>query len=84
MGKKRKIRKPTALLAQQKAHERYVKEFAELVPDKVVQHWKREAKRLEQEVKALVKGLPQSYLEEIKRVSDNEAEKLIRKKRRKL
>lgn len=84
MGKKRKIKKPTALLAQQKAHERYVEEFAESISDEVIQHWKREAKRLEREVKALTKGLPRSYLEEIKRVSDKEAEKLIRRKKRKL
>jgi len=83
-GKKRKIKKPTALLAQLKAHERYVEEFAKSVSDEVIKHWKREAKRLEREVKALTEGLSRSYLEGIRQVSDKEAEKLIRKKRRKL
>jgi hypothetical protein len=84
MGKKRRIKKPVALLAQRKAHQRFAEEFSGLVSTEVIKHWEKEAERFEREAKRLTAGLPLSYLEEIERVSDEEAEKLLRKKRREL
>jgi dGTP triphosphohydrolase len=84
MGKKRRIKKSAALLAQRKAHQRFAEEFSRLVPTKVIEHWKKEAERFELESKRLITGLPKSYLEEIERISDEEAKKLLRKKRKEL
>ena len=84
MGKQRKIKKPAALLAQRKVHERYVKEFSGKVPIDLIKHWEREAERFKREVKELTEDFPRSYLEEIDRVSDAEVERLLKKKRREL
>jgi SNF2 family DNA or RNA helicase len=84
MGKKRKIKKPAALLAQRKAHLQLAGELSKLVPAEVIEHWKKEAERFEREARRLMTGLPASYLEEIERISDEEAKKLLRRKRRKI
>ena len=84
MGKRCKIKKPAALSAQQKAHERYVKEFSGRVSNELIKHWEREADRFRREVEEVAEGLPRSYLEEIDRVSDVEAERLLQKKRKEL
>lgn len=81
MGKKNKIKKPTALLAQAKAHRRLVETRGRLSPE-LREHWEREAETLEKSAAELMEGLPESYIEEIERRSDEEAEKLLRRKRR--
>lgn len=82
LGKQRKIKKPMALAAQQKAHERYVREFSKRASTELIKHWEREAARFRREVENMTKGLPRSYLEEIDRVSDAEAGRLLQKKRK--
>lgn len=80
MGKKNKIKKPTALLAQAKAHKRLAEVYGKRRPE-LKKHWEREAEVLEKRATELMEGLPQSYLEEIENRSDEEAEKLLHKKR---
>ncbi len=84
MGKKRKIKKPAALLAQRKAHLQLAEEFSKLVPTEVIKHWEKEAERFEREARRLMTGLPTSYLEEIEKISDEEAKKLLRRKRKEI
>jgi hypothetical protein len=80
LGKKNKIKKPVALLAQAKTRRRLAEEYGKRSPE-LKKHWEREAKILEKHAAELMEGLPRSYLEEIENRSDEEAEKLLRKKR---
>lgn len=83
LGKKNKIKKPASLLAQAKAHRRLIEAYGGRKPE-LKKHWEREADALEKHVAELMEDLPQSYLEEIESRSDEEAEKLLRKKQREL
>jgi hypothetical protein len=80
LGKKNRIKKPAALLAQAKTHRRLAEAYGKQRPE-LKKHWEREAKILEKHAAELMEDLPQSYLEEIESRSDEEAEKLLRKKR---
>lgn len=80
LGKKDKIKKPTALLAQAKVHRRLAEAYGKRRPE-LKKHWEREAEVLEKHAVELMGDFPQSYLEEIESRSDEEAEKLLRKKR---
>ena len=80
MGKKNKIKKPTALLAQAKTHRRLAEAYGKRSPE-LRKHWEREAEILEKRAADLMEDLPESYLEEIESRSDEEAEKLLRRKR---
>lgn len=80
MGKENKIKKPAALLAQAKAHRRLAETCGKRRPE-LKKHWEREAEVLEKHATELMDGLSQSYLEEIESRSDEEAGKLLRKKR---
>lgn len=80
LGKEDKIKRPTALLAQAKAHRRLAEAYGRQKPE-LKKHWEREAKVLEKRAAELMEDLPRSYLEEIDSRSDEEAGKLLRKKR---
>lgn len=83
MGKKNKIKKPIALLAQAKTHRQLAEAYGKRSPE-LKKHWEREAEVLEKHAAELMEDLPRSYLEEIENRSDEEAERLLRKKREKL
>lgn len=83
LGKKNKIKKPTALLAQAKTHRRLAEVYGKRSPE-LKKHWEREAEILEKRATELMENLPEVYIEEIETRSDEEAEKLLHKKRREL
>lgn len=83
MGKKNRIKKPTALLAQAKAHRRLVETYGKQSPE-LRKHWEREAENLEKRAAGLMENLPEVYIEEIESRSNEEAEKILGKKRMKL
>ena len=83
MGKKNRIKKPTALLAQAKTHRRLVETYGKRSPE-LRKHWEHEAEILEKRAAELMEDLPEAYIEEIESRSDEEAKKLLGRKQREL
>lgn len=84
VGKKNRIKKPSALLTQAKAHELYVRRLGKFVSPEVVKHWVGERERHLKEAEKRMEGLPPAYLEEIDRESDEQARKMYEKKRKEI